>query len=75
MVGGWASLQNRGGFMHISVGMDGKLGSAETVHGITCHKGYKADLFNGSSGLEKQRSCKQARNLTAFYDLASEATQ
>lgn len=31
-VAGWASLQDRGGFVHISVGMDGRLGSAEMVH-------------------------------------------
>lgn len=69
----WTSLQHGGGVIPISAGRDGRLASAETLHCSTCYKGSRADLLSGSSGLEKQCSCRQARNCMSFSDLASEA--
>lgn len=54
------------GFIHMSVGMAGKLGSAETVHWSTGHDGQRVDFLNGGSGLKKQCSHEQGGNCLAF---------
>lgn len=50
----------------MSVGMAGRLGSAETVRWGTCRGGHKADFLSGSSGLEEQCFQEQGGDCMAF---------